>query len=185
MEAPLVVHDELSLADLQAMSAQSGQPPAHPVLGFYLGSVGYSLLSIKVAGAGGRGKACPHLAVRARLVAVNHRIAVASDLSAKPCRLRAVVGHYQGHAAAASSALHRLASDLPRDLVDDIDRYLQGRPVLPEAENSNLRAFVSSRLDHAVGAFTATLGRVHDEVDSRDDVRALSAPYSDTYTNPW
>ncbi len=180
VETPIVMHNELRLADLRAMSAQLGRPTAHPVLGFYAGDVGYSLLSVEIAGTDGDGGACPHLAVRARLVALNRRVAVASDLSTTPCRHQAAVDHYQKHATAASSALHRLVSELPRGLTADLDSYLHNRPFPREANDPGLRAFLSSRLDHAVETFTVTLGRVHDDVDSSDEVRALFAPCNDS-----
>ncbi len=112
-EAPVVMHGEFRLTELRAMSAQLRRPPIHPVLGFYAGTVGYTLRSVDVRDVPSEttGQAYPHIIIQAGLIAVDRRIAIAGDLSASPCRLRAAVEHYHHHAMAASLALHRFAWD--------------------------------------------------------------------------
>lgn len=182
-EAPIVMHGELGLAELKAMSAQLRRSPPHEVLGFYVGTVGYALEAIEVVtwpSAGSADPACPRLEIQAELVVVDRRIAVASDLSTTPCRLRAAVEHYRRHAAAASRALHQFATELPRVLGPEVDRYLRSRPGAPQPDDADVRRYVGGLLDHAVEVFSASLGKVQADVDTPDEVRKLSAPCGNT-----
>jgi len=181
-EAPVILHEDISLSELQEMSAQLRRPPAHPVLGFYAGTIGYALRHIDFlteATPTVNARPCPQLDIRAELVAVDRRIVVASDLSAVPCRLRAAIKHYRHHAAAASLALHQLAAGLPSRLGSEIDWYLRSHPGSSPADQLDLRQYVDGLLDQAVKTFSASLADIQDSVDSVDEIRSLSAPCGD------
>lgn len=182
-EAPLSINEDLSLAELRAMAAQSSQPFIHPVLGFYSGSVGYVLqrMEVRAEPSQADGKPpCPRVETQAELVAVDRRVEIASDLSGAPCRFRAAVAHYGRHAAAASFALHQFAAELPRTLGPEIDRYVRSRPAWSQAQESDLRRHVGELLDHAVETFTASLVNIQAGVDSLDEIRRLTVPCGDT-----
>lgn len=177
-EAPVAIHGEFSLAELEAMADQFRRPAAHPVLGFYAGTVGYTLRSLSIQDASSRtdSETCPRLSVEASLVAVDRRIAVARDLSAFPCRFRIAMEHYRHHTAAASLALDRFASELPGRLGPEIQRYAQTH----SGSLQEIHLHVEGLLDGAVKAFSASLAQVQADVDSVDEVQKLSAPCSDT-----
>jgi hypothetical protein len=182
-EAPIILHDDLSLSDLREMSARLRRPPAHPVLGFYAGTIGYALLRMDLLSEASPtldARPCPLLGVRAELVAVDRRIVVASDLSAAPCRRRAAIEHYQHHAAAASLALHQLASGLPGRLESEIDRYVRRHPALSQADRLDLHQYVDGLLERAVKTLSASMADIQASVDSVDEIRSLSAPCGDT-----
>lgn len=182
-EAPIIALDDLSLSDLQEMSAQSKRRPTHPVLGFYTGTVGYALRRVDIiseASPTPDARPCPQLDIQAELVAVDRRIAVANELSAVPCRLWAVAEHYRHHAAAASLALHQFASRLSRQLELEINQYLRRHAGLSQARLPVLRQHVNSVLDHAVAAFSGALGGVQASVDTPQEIQSLSASCSDT-----
>ena len=176
-EARIVMIRDIASADLRAMSARVGRPSVHPVLGFYAGTVGYSVRSIEVQDAqSANGPACSGFRLEAALVAVDRRIAIAKDLAGSPCRLRAAVEHYTRHAAAASLALHRFATELPATLGPEIEQHIRSQPGTSE----ELRKFVDSLLDGAVDRFTASLAQVQQEVDTESEIRRLSAPCNET-----
>lgn len=182
-EVPVILHEDISLAELQEMSAQLRRPPIHPVLGFYAGTIGYALRRMDVlteATPTMDARSCPQLDVRAELVAVDRRIVVASDLSDVPCRLRAAIEHYQHHAVAASLALHQFASGLPSKLEAELDRYVRSHPSSFPADRLNLRQYVDGLLEHAVKTFSASLADIQANVDSPDEIRTLSALCGDT-----
>lgn len=182
-EAPIILNEDLSLSELQEMSAQLKHPPPHPVLGFYVGTIGYALLrmdALSDAAPTLDARPCPQLDVRAELVAIDRRIVVASDLSAVPCRRRAAIEHYQHHAAAASLALHQLASGLPSRLESEIGRHVRRHPALSQADQLDLRQYVDDLLERAVKTFSASMADVQASVDSPDEIRSLSAPCGDT-----
>lgn len=168
-EAPIIKLDNLSISDLQGMSARLKHRSAYPVLGFYTGTVGYALPRVDIlsdAPPTPDVKPCPQLVIQAELSAVDWRIAVASDLSAVACRLRAAAEHYRNHAAAASVALHRFASELPNRLGPEINQYLRGHAGLFEAQLPDLRQHVSSLLELTVATFSASLAGVQASVDT-------------------
>ena len=182
-EAPLILHEDISRSELQEMSAQLRRPPVHPVLGFYAGTIGYALRRMDVLAEAPPtmdARSCPQLDVQAELVAIDRRIVVASDLSAVPCRLRAAIEHYRHHAAAASLALHQFASGLPSKLKSELDRYVRSHPGSFPADQFNLRQYVDGLLEHAVKTFSASLADIQANVDSPDEIRALSVPCGDT-----
>ena len=152
-EAPVIALDDLSLSGLQEVSAQSKRHPAHPVLGFYTGTIGCALRHVDIISEASPTpdvRPCPQLDIQAELVAVDRCIAVANDLSAVPCRLWAVAEHYRHHAAAASLALHQFASEFSRQLELEINQYLRRHAGPSQARLPNLRQHVSSFLEHAV-----------------------------------
>lgn len=173
-EAPVTMYGELSLLELQAMSAQIRYAPAHPVLGFYTGTVGYALrgMDVQEVPSGINGKSCPRLTIQADLVVVDRRVAVANDLSVSPCRLKAAVKHYRHHATAASLALHRFAAELPAKLGSEIEQHVQDGL----DASQGLRRYVESLLDHAVESFSASLAHVQASVDTPGEVQSLLAP---------
>ena len=176
-EAPIDMIRDITLADLRAMSAQLRRQPAHPVLGFYAGTVGYAVRSIGVQDApSANGPACPGLRLEADLIAVDRRIAIANDLAGSPCRLKAAVEHYRHHAAAASLALHRFASELPARLGPEIEQHIRSQPGTPQ----QLRQYIDTLLTGAVDSFTASLAQVQQEVDTESEIRRLSAPCDET-----
>lgn len=176
-ETPITMIGDITLADLRAMSAQLQRPARHAVLGFYAGTVGYAVRSIEVLDAqSSNGPACPAFRLEADLVAVDRRIAIAQDLAGSPCRLRAAVEHYRRHAAAASLALHRFASELPAQLVPEIQQYMRSHP----GPSQELRQHVDMLLKNAVDRFTASVAQVQQEVDTESEIHRLSAPCSET-----
>jgi hypothetical protein len=177
-EVPLVTQQDLSLADLQAMAAQLGRAAAHPVLGLYIGTVGYAVRDVDVSAKApaSQGKAsCPQVRIRADLVVVDRRIVVASDLSSTPCLFAAALDHYQRHAAAAHVALQEFASALPGALGPGIDAYVRNR-IVREGDDPDLRAYLDRLLDRSVATFMASLAEVQAGVDSPDQVRRLTTP---------
>lgn len=184
-EAPVITLDNLSISDLQGMSAQLKHRSTHPVLGFYTGTVGYALPRVDVlsnAPPTPDVKPCSQLVIQAELIAVDRRIAVASDLSAVSCRLRAAAEHYRDHAAAASVALHRFASELPHKLGPEVNQYLRDHDHagLSQAQLPDLRQYVSRLLEHAVATFSGSLADVQASVDTPMEVRRLLASCGDT-----
>jgi len=182
-EAPIIALDDLSLSDLQEMSAQSKRRPAHPVLGFYTGTVGYALRRVDIISEAlltPGARPCPQLDIQAELVAVDRRIAVANDLSAVPCRLWAAAEHYQHHAAAASLALHQFASKFSRQLELEMNQYLRHHAGMSQAQLPVLRQYVSSFLDRAVATFSGALVGIQASVDTHQEIQSLSASCSDT-----
>ncbi len=172
-EAPIAITQNIALEDLRAVSARLRQLPAHPVLGFYAGTLGYTLSGIEAADAqSGSAPACPDFRLKADLVAVDRRIAIASDLVGSPCRLRAALDHYRHHAGAASLALHRFAAGLQTKLELEIEQHIQSQQGAPD----ELRQYVNSLLDAALGSFSASLPQLQRNVDTRDEVQRLSAP---------
>ncbi len=172
-EANLVVKSDLSLAELKAMAAALGRTPAHPVLGLYLGTVGYALRRIDPVGdppRDGDREPCSEFLVRAQLVAVDRRIVVASDLLVVPCRFQAAAEHYRRHAAAASRALHTFAADLPQTLGPEIDDYLRGESGWSQTRRFAFAQHVNSLLDRAVEMFTRSLPEIQSRVDSSGEV---------------
>jgi hypothetical protein len=167
-EAPITMIRDITLSDVRVMSARLPRQPAHTVLGFYAGTVGYAIRSIEVLDA----QSCPNFQLDADLVVVNRRIAVANDLAGSPCRLRAAMEHYRHHAAAASLALHRFASNLPATLGPEIEQHIRSQPGTPE----ELRQYIDSLLDGAVDRFTTSLTQVQEGVDTESEIRRLSAP---------
>lgn len=167
-EAPITIVRDITLSDLRVMSARLPQQPAHAVLGFYAGTVGYAIRSIEVRDA----RSCPNFQLDADLVAVDRRIAVANDLAGPPCRLRAAMEHYRHHAAAASLALHRFASNLPATLGPEIEQHIRSQPGTPE----ELRQYIDTLLDGAVDHFMTSLTQVQEGVDTESEIRRLSAP---------
>lgn len=171
-EAPISMVRKFSLADLDAMSAPPRHTPAPPVLGFYIGTVGFKLHRVTVLPGQmnkGGALACPRLDVEAELVAVEKTIAVANDLSSVPCRLRAATNHYKRHAAA----------ELPRRLGPRIDQYLRQRTGRLPTEKEKLYDYVHSLLDEAVAAFTASLTVVQAAVDTLGEIYSLIVPCKD------
>ena len=182
-EAPIIAHDNLSLSELQRMAAQAKRPPAHPVLGFYTGTIGYTLQRADVLNEASPtldAEPCPRLDIQAGLVAIDRRIAVARDLSAAPCRLRAATEHYRRHAAAASLALHRFAAELPRTLESEMERYVLSHPGLSQAQQPDVRQHVESLLDRAVKMLSASLAEIQAGVDTPSEVRSLSTACGET-----
>lgn len=181
-EASIVMQSDLSLADLKAMSARSARPPAHEALGFYTGTVGYTLTHVgRVPGPEAAGStSCPRFEVKASLVAVERRIAIGADLANAPCRFRAATEHYGHHAEAASQALHRAAEDVSKMLEAEIDRALQSPPDPPRAEDPVSVPGVRKALDQAVETLTASLPAVQAAVDTPSEVRKLSTACGDT-----
>lgn len=181
-ETPIVMQSDLSLADLRAMSANLAHPPAHEALGFYTGTVGYTITHIgRVPGPKTTGStSCPRFEVKAALVAVERRIAVGTDLSNTPCRLRAAVEHYGHHAEAASQALHQAAEALSKTLETEIDRAFQSNPGPPRAEDPVSVPGVRKALDQAVETLTASLAAVQAAVDTPSEIRKLSTACGDT-----
>lgn len=182
-EAPIIIHDNFSLSDLQGMAAQTRRPPAHPVLGFYTGTIGYTLQRTDVLSEASPtldARPCLQLDVQAGLVAVDRRIAVARDLSAVPCRHQAATEHYRHHAAAASLALHRFAAELPRKLEAEMEQYVLSHPGLSQAQQPDVRQHVESLLDRAVKTLSASLVEIQASVDTPSEIRSLSISCSDT-----
>ena len=172
-EAPLVIMQDITLADLSAMATRLKRQPAHPVLGFYAGTVGYKFDSLTVGSApSANDPACLTFQLKAELVVVDRRVAVASDLASSPCRLRAALEHYRHHAAAASLALHRFAAELQVKLEAEIERHTQLQPSTPEA----LRRYIDGLLDDGVGNFHSSLSIVQKDVDTESEIHDLSAP---------
>lgn len=130
-EAPLVIERNLSVADLQAMSAQLGGRVAHPILGLYAGTVGYTVRDLQVVvgppGAFAQAR-CPGLRIQADLVVVDRRIVIASDLSGTSCLLGAALDHYRRHATAAQVALQEFPSSLPAAIAPEVDTLRAGAP---------------------------------------------------------
>lgn len=176
-EAPITMIGNMTLAGLGAMSARAPQLPGHAVLGFYAGTIGYAVRSIEVQDARSfKDPACLTFQLEADLVAVDRRIAIAKDLASSPCRLKAAVEHYRRHAAAASLALHRFASELPAQLGPEIQQHMRAQPGTPQ----ELRRYVDTLLDGAVDRFTASLAQVQEDVDTESEIRRLSAPCDET-----
>ena len=84
--------------------------------------------------------------------------------------------HYRHHAAAASLALHRFASDLSARLGPEIEQHMRSQPGTPQ----QLRQYVDTLLDGAVNRFTASLAEVQQQVDTESEIRRLSAPCEET-----
>lgn len=182
-EVPIITHDNFSLSELQRMAAHTRRPPAHPVLGFYTGTIGYTLQRTDVVNEASPtldAGPCPRLDVQAGLVAVDRRIAVARDLSAVPCRLRAATEHYRRHAAAASLALHRFAAELPRKLESEMGQYVLSHPGLSQAQQPDVRHYVESLLDHAIKTLSVSLIEIQASVDTPSEIRRLSTSCGDT-----
>lgn len=176
-EAPIAMVRDVTLADLRAMSARLQRVPAHAVLGFYAGAVGYAVRSLEIGGAGStEGTACPGFRLEADLVAVDRRIDIAKDLTRSPCRLRGAVEHYRHHANAASLALHRFAVGLPSKLGPEIREHIRSQP----GTSQELRLYVDTLLDAAVDSFTNSLAEVHEKVDAGNEIQRLSAPCDET-----
>lgn len=175
-EAPIVMQSDLSLADLRAMSARLAHPPAHEALGFYTGTVGYTITRIGrvLEPTTADSTSCPSIEVKAALVAVERRIAIGTDLSSAPCRLRAATEHYSHHAEAASQALHQAAEDVSTTLKSEIDQTLQSSAKALRAEELVSVQEVRKALDQAVGTLTESLARVQAAVDTPSEVRKLS-----------
>jgi hypothetical protein len=172
-EAPIVIMRDIPLAYLRAISTRLRRQPAHPVLGFYAGIVGYKLDSLNVGSApSANDPVCLTFQLKAELVVVDRRVAVASDLDGSPCRLRAALEHYRHHAAAASLALHRFAAELQVKLGPEIERHMQLQPSTPEA----LHQYINVILDDNVGIFNDSLLQVQKDVDTESEIRDLSAP---------
>lgn len=167
-EAPITIVKNISLESMRAVSAQLPQQPAHPVLGFYAGAIGYVLRAFEISS---DSSVCPGFSLKADLVAVDRRIAVASDLVDSPCRLKAALDHYRNHAAAASLALNRFASELPAKLSPEIEKYIQAR----QLTSGEARRYVDTLLDAAVGNLSASLPQVQKNVDTKDEIQRLSA----------
>ena len=168
-EAPITIVQDIPLESMRAVSAQLPQQPAHPVLGFYAGTIGYVLRAYEISS---DSSACPGFSLKADLVAVDRRIAVASDLVGSHCRFKAALDHYQHHAAAASLALHRFASELPAKLSPEIEEYIQAR----QLTSGEARHYADTLLDTAVGNLSASLPQVQKNVDTKDEIQRLSAP---------
>ena len=166
-EAPITIVQDIPLENLRAVSARLPQQPAHPVLGFYAGTIGYALRGIEASSGG---SACPAFRLKADLVAVDRRIAIASDLVASPCRSRAALDHYRHHAAAASVALHRFASELPAKLTPKIEQYIG----LQQRTSDESRQYADTILDAAVGDLSTSLPQVQKNVDTKDEIQRLS-----------
>jgi len=181
-EQPLTVRRDLSLAMLEALSAQAQQRSQHPTLGFYAGSVGFVPPEIEILvgtpSSRNRRVPCPHLRIRSELVAIDRQVAIASDLLRTPCLLRAATAHYERHADVASRALHRFAAELPMTLGPEIDRYVRSRPYPPEAEDDQLRGFTEGLLVRSVAEFTTRLAVTQEATDTPTEVRSL-APCND------
>ena len=176
-EAPIVMSRDFTLADLKAMSAQLRTSPAHPVLGFYAGTVGYALQSIEVLDAQSATRpACPGFRLAANIVVTDRRIEIANDLAGPPCQLKAAVEHYQHHAAAASTALHRFASELPAKLGPEIEQRIRLQPGTPQ----QLRNYIDALLSDAIDSFVASLSQVQQDVDTESETRQLSTPCDET-----
>ena len=172
LEAPIVFMQDITRADLEAMSARLKRQPAHQVLGFYAGIVGYKVDSLNVNGLqSANGPACLMVQLKAELVVVDRRIAVASDLNGSPCQLRAALEHYQHHAATASLALHRFAADLQGELRSEIDvrtRYQAGTA-------AEFRQYIDKFLDDEVDTFSDSLLQVQKDTDTESEIRGLAA----------
>lgn len=166
-EAAINIVQDISLESLRTASARFSQHPAHAVLGFYAGTIGYVLNVFEIS-PGETG--CLGFRLKADLMAVDRRIAIASDLVSSPCRLRAALDHYRHHAAAASLALHRFAAELPAKLSLEIEQYIQARQPTPNEARQNVDAL----LDAAVGNLTASLPQVQKSVDTADEIQSLS-----------
>lgn len=175
-EEPVEAFRPITLAELQALSANVKRPP-HAVLGFYAGSVGYAVQSMsREITRPEDGERCPGYRLEAALVSVDRRIAVGSDLATSPCMLRAATEHYRLHAEAASVALRRFAAGLQARLGPAIDTHIRSRPVDPR----ELRAYVDSLMDKAVASFTTSIPGVQREVDTEAEIRRLSAQCQET-----
>ena len=170
LEAPLSVHSDFSLADIEAMASQLAQAPPHPALGFYQGAVGYRL---HVTAAGPPSPCPSRVAARAQLVALERRIEVGSDLRDRPCELRAAVAHYRHHAAAASLALRAFAADLAGRLRREVDGELRSRPPWTEGDLAALEGRLNAFLDAALATFNRSLTAVQAKVDNSREARAL------------
>jgi len=171
-EAPVAITQDITFDDLKAVSARLGQQPAHPVLGFYAGTLGYTLSGIEPADAeSGSVFGCPNFRLEAKFVAVDRRIVIVRELVGSPCRLRAALDHYRRHADASSVALHRFASGLQAKLGQEIER----RIVLAKGTPDELRHYVDTRLDAALGGFSASLPELQRKVDTKEEVQRLSA----------
>lgn len=179
-EAGVVMSSNTTLADLGAMSRQFGQSPAHPVLGFYSGGLGYVLRKMEILPVDSNGVPCTGIDVQAELVALDRRIALASDVSIPRCRLKAAEAHYGHHAEAASRALHQFAADLPLKLSAEINSYARHHGAQSEEQQITLRQFVNGLLDQAIEAFSASLKDVQKRVDTPAEISALTVPCSDT-----
>lgn len=181
-KAPIAMQNDISLADLRAMSADLARPPAHEALGFYTGTVGYTIAHIgPVLKPGTAGNAsCPPIEVKAAFVAVERRTVIGTDLSSAPFRLRAAVRHYNHHAEAANQALHQAAEDVSRTLKTEIDRTLQSSPSALTAEEPGSVQGVRKALDQTVETLTASLPAVQAAVDTSSEIRKLSTACGDT-----
>lgn len=181
-EQPITRRSDLSLAMLEALSAQAPHRSVHAALGFYAGSIGFLPPEIRILGGSpvgsGRSVPCPFLEIRSELVAVDRQIAIAGELRSNPCRLRAATAHYERHADIASRALHHFAAELPMTLGPEIDRYVRSRPFLPGAGDDQLRGVVEGLLTRSVAEFMARLAAIQEAADTPDEVRSL-APCSD------
>lgn len=181
-EQPIIMQQNLSLATLNALSARAQHRSAHAALGFYAGTVGFAPLRMTVLPgqpvAAHRRVACPHLEVRSELVAVERRIAIASDLLRMPCLHRAATAHYQRHAEAASRALRRFAAGLPAALGPEVDRFIRSSHVPLRTPDDGLHAFIIDLLTRSMATFSESLPAVQDDVDSPAEVRSL-APCDD------
>jgi hypothetical protein len=167
-EAPITIVRDIPLENLRAVSARLPQQPTHLVLGFYAGTIGYVLRDIEMSS---DGPACLGFWLKADLVAVDRRIAIASYLVASPCRARAALDHYRHHAAAASVALHRFASELPANLRLEIEQYIQ----LQKLTSGAARQYADALLDAAVGDLSASLHQAQKKVDTEVAIQRLSA----------
>ena len=172
-EAPIVIMNDITLDQLRSASDRLGKTPAHPVLGFYAGAVGYALPTTIPTSTAAVGRSeCPDTRLQVELVVVDRRIAIASELSNSPCRYRAALAHYQRHAAAASAALHRFASGLQARLQPEIELLNASA----KEDIGELRRALGERVDAALGKFNDGLRNLQQGVDREGDTQRLSAP---------
>lgn len=181
-QAPLSVRTDFTLADLSRMAVQLSRRPPHPVLGFYIGTVGYAQPRVEVdtVPLGRDPRACQCVRVQAELVVTDRRIEIGRDLPGGPCRFRAALAHYRRHADAASLALERFAAELPGRLAPEIERNVAGHPVQPGADDPALLDYIGHLLDQAIGVFSASLTGVQAELDTPQEAQALTISCGDT-----
>lgn len=181
-EQPITRRQDLSLATLNALSAQAQHRSAHATLGFYAATVGFVAPRVAMlpglSSTANRPASCPRFEVRTELTAVERHIAIASDLLRTPCLFRAAIAHYQHHADTASRALRRFAAGLPTALGPEVDRFIRSSHAPLRTPDDKLHAFITDLLTRSMAAFSESLPAVQDDVDSPAEVRSL-APCND------
>jgi len=169
------------LSELETASSLVVPVAKHPALGFSGMTVGYArpLIIIDAVPGPETGRLpCPRVGVKTELVVTDQRLEIARDL--RLCQVPAVIAHYRRHAAAASLALHRFATELSPRLEEQVEFYLRENSLSTGADIAELQDYLDESLDQALGAFIVSVPDFQQVVDTPAEIRALNEPCSST-----